>query len=89
MYIGIDIGGTNTRIGLFEDHKTLVNEIEFLTEKNYEKGLEKIVENIRKIAGEVQIHGVGLGVCGVVDIKSEKITISAQLNDWAERPLKK
>ena len=44
MYIGIDIGGTNTRIGLFEDHKTLVKEIEFLTEKTTKKGWRKLLK---------------------------------------------
>jgi predicted NBD/HSP70 family sugar kinase len=57
--IALDIGGTNTRIALFDDPTRLTAAISldpFPTEERYERQLDQITKAIRKITNEVSLN---------------------------------
>ena len=71
--IGIDVGGTTVKIGLFETDGTLLFKWEVPTRK--EEGgryiLEDVAASIREVLTEKEIHfsdilGAGLGIPGPV-----------------------
>ena len=67
---GIDIGGTNTKIGFFDQHGTLLGFHHIATDKNIpaDKFIEKIAQESFALTAKVGIHksdprliGVGAG----------------------------
>lgn len=66
--IGIDIGGTNTRVALIDENMNIVQRVQFSTDVNHpEKTVEKIAETINEFGGKA----VGIGMCcpGPLDLK--------------------
>lgn len=64
MIVGIDIGGTKTRIGFKKGKEILIEE--FLTPKNYEALINFLCEKLSKI----EFKKVVIGIAGTVNIKS-------------------
>lgn len=88
MYIGIDIGGTNTRITSFETLTSPVGEIiKFDTLNIYDEALLKIKESVDKITGG-NIEGVGVGVAAFIDGNKNQIINANNISDWNGRSLK-
>ena len=86
--LGIDIGGTNIRVGFVE--RNIIVRIEKLKIKS--DGLEnEIIEElhslISKFSGE-QIEAIGIGVPGVVDIKKGIVYDVQNIRSWKEVHLK-
>ena len=71
--IGVDLGGTNIKIGIVSDKGKLVKNISIKTEA--EGGPKKVISNIIKgielilIKNKFKIQGIGIGCPGVVSIK--------------------
>lgn len=87
MYIGIDIGGTHTRIVASKSRENVVFD-EFVshnTEKEYEKGVQQIIETIKGFGGTVD--SIGIGIPGYVS-KDGFLFDSMNLPDWNEKPLR-
>lgn len=89
MYIGIDIGGTNTRIGLFETPQKIVNQSTIETNPNYDQGLETIVTEITNLLGDNQLEGIGIGIAGRFDDQKNKIIAAPNLHGWIGNSLAK
>ena len=70
MYtVGIDIGGTNTRIALINDAYEILERIQFCTDTNQPLvTLEKIKNVIQEF--HVEIKGIGLSCPGPLDLKN-------------------
>lgn len=88
--IGLDIGGTDLKIGLVSDSGTIISNIEAPTDGN--KPAKIILENIRNgierllAASRVsmdQIWGIGAGTPGLVDDKGCVIAGSPNMKHWA------
>jgi glucokinase len=63
--IALDIGGTNTRVALFDDptRSTAVTSLDpFLTEERYERQLDQITKAIRKITNRVSLIDPSEGI---------------------------
>lgn len=74
--IGIDLGGTNLRVALVSRSGEIIRKIK-------EPTSEEIIDSIFKAAGALfsdEIAGIGLGVAGLVDRKSNMILISPNLH---------
>lgn len=87
MYIGIDIGGTHTRIVASKSRENVVFD-EFVshnTEKEYEKGVQQIAATIKVFGGTVD--GIGIGIPGYVS-EDQVLYGSINLPDWNERPFR-
>ena len=85
--IGVDIGGTTVKIGLFKAEGELLKKWEIVTDKN-ENGthiLGDIAESIEKVLKEENIskddvHGIGIGVPGPV--KSDGTVVKCVNLGW-------
>lgn len=62
-YIGIDIGGTNTKIGLVSKDYRLITLCKFPTSNNI---LNTLFDEIKILFNENYILGIGIGVAGLV-----------------------
>lgn len=68
IYIGIDIGGTNTRVlALRGFRRQRVTPVVFRTPRNQRAIEAALVKAIRGIVIQGRIAGIGVGVAGVVD----------------------
>tara|TARA_B100000745_G_scaffold89693_1_gene56357 strand:+ start:3628 stop:4473 length:846 start_codon:yes stop_codon:yes gene_type:complete len=87
-YILFDIGGTNTRVAASEDLKTFSEPIKFKTPNDFDLGVEKIVEAVRKLT-DGDIRGVAGDIRGVLNEDKTEMLVDAGnvLTDWEEKPL--
>lgn len=93
IYAGVDVGGTNIKIGLVDIKGMILadNSIKTNKEKGYKGILEDIVADIRVLCEKTgvdyhDIGGIGLGVPGVVDSRTGTVSYSANLG-WRDVPL--
>ncbi|MGM0597894.1 MAG: ROK family protein [Myxococcota bacterium] len=88
--LGIDIGGTNIRFGIFE-HKPkfkLVHQNQFeLKSKKPEKVCDFIHENYNEIRQKYKVHAIGIGIAGMIS-KADMIVINAPNLQWNNFPFK-
>lgn len=76
-YVGIDLGGTNTKIGILNKEGDILKStiIKTLSSEGVDKTLERIWTVIQELAGELKIKrenlkGIGLGIPGPVEEQS-------------------
>lgn len=86
--IGIDIGGTNTRIALIDDKYNIVNRIQFSSDPSNPK------ETITKIAKEIntfnkEIVGIGVSCPGPLDLINGVVLETPNLPGWWNFPVSK
>lgn len=83
MFIVFDIGGTNTRIGISEDGKTITDNTSFLTDAhNYEKNLEAFVTAVNALADGRPIQGMAGGIPGPLIEGGQGIGHAPNLPAW-------
>lgn len=74
--IGIDLGGTNLRVGLVSKDGEMVKRVK-------EPTSEKILDSIFQAAGGLfsdDVAGIGIGVAGLIDRENGKVLISPNLH---------
>ncbi|MDN5343681.1 ROK family protein [Oceanotoga sp. DSM 15011] len=87
MYIvGVDLGGTEIKVGLVDREKGIVRKVSRATE--VDKGPDKIVENIalaiKEVAGDDDFEYVGIGSPGSIDRKKGIVRFSPNFPDWRD-----
>lgn len=85
-YIGIDIGGTKTAYGLFDEKRRLLlrEQRESDDQKDGEEFFAPVVELIRAFMEEAEkrggsVEGIGIGITGFVDFEKGSLTKTASL----------
>lgn len=93
IYAGVDIGGTNIKIGLVDINGKIIADNSIKTEpyEDYKNTLEDIVKDIKLLCSQCgidyhDIAGIGLGVPGVVDSRTGTVSYSANLG-WRDVPI--
>lgn len=87
--LGIDIGGTNIRVGLVENSKlTSIESFEIKKGGTQQEILDSLFRMIGKFDTE-QIEGIGVGVPSVVDIENGIVYDVQNIPSWKEVHLKK
>lgn len=86
--IGIDIGGTNTKIGLVVKGKIQKEKI-LPTEKEPKLSIWAIANAIQEIAGEEGVESIGIGCAGLIDHKKGIVRTPPNLPRWHNFPLKR
>ena len=89
-YIGIDIGGTNIRVGAIDKNENIIFEYKEPTFKGVATSDEfynKIVEFIKKVPGYEQAKAIGIGVPGSVEVQTGKIITSRNVKLLIGYPL--
>jgi glucokinase len=90
--IGIDLGGTNIKAGLFDRQGTVVREI---TRPTGDLAPRSVADSLNHIAGDLvgeakgrwTIHAVGIGVPGGVTVDRRIVTQSPNFPGWIDVPL--
>ena len=87
-YIGIDLGGTNIKGGIYDGEKVLIkNEI-----KTGSINAFKVLDNITLLINQMlhslkleltQVHAIGVGIPGMIDSKNGKVLYSNNLK-WED-----
>lgn len=85
-YIGIDVGGTKTAYGLFDEKRKLLvrRQSESDDQKTGEEFFAPVLEVIREFAEEAErrggtVEGIGIGITGFVDFEKGRLTKTASL----------
>jgi glucokinase len=94
VYIGIDLGGTNVGIGIVDDENKIIYKDLIPTRR--ERGFNRIIEDMVALISRIisinnipkdNIQGIGIGVPGIVDPKSETIIECVNLK-WNNKDIK-
>ncbi|HSL90715.1 MAG TPA: ROK family protein [Ignavibacteriaceae bacterium] len=84
--IGVDLGGTNIKIGIVSSDGKLIRKISIKTEAD--KGPEQIIDNIKSgiktiLKGKTsKIKGIGIGCPGVINVKNGTVENPPNLPGW-------
>ena len=87
MYLFGDIGATRTRLFVTKHFAPPKNWVEFTTPRSYSDFLSQIKKTVTQLGLQTNLKGACVGLPGLLDLKSEKMTIS-QLNSWINKPIK-
>lgn len=88
MYLLFDIGGTNMRIAVSSDGKTIGHAKTVPTPKDFEEGLNTIKQVADELASGQRIEAVAGGVAGPLDKDKTMLVSSPHVGGWVNRPLK-
>jgi glucokinase len=86
-YIAVDIGGTNTRLGLFEslDSTDFVVLAKFPTVQNYEEQIRQIVTAIQN-SGREDLAGIGVSAAARIARDGRTIILAPNLPGYIGKP---
>jgi glucokinase len=95
LFVGVDVGGTNIKIGIVDDDGRTIAKTKFPTMADKEPSLsfDKARESIDKLLEESgrsmdEVAAVGLGTPGPMDIKSGIILTPSNLPGWRNDPVR-
>jgi len=92
--IGVDLGGTNLRIAAVDPQGNLVEKITLGTQvalgrEHVVKGMCNAIEQLsEKYRSSGSLLGIGIGVPGIIDMKTGMVHESPNLPDWADYPVR-
>lgn len=87
--IGMDLGGTNLRCGLVNEHTVSDMHSKRI---NAQASVEEVMEDIFSLAGRLidkSVKAIGIGVPSVVDLEQGIVYDVQNIPSWKEVPLKK
>lgn len=88
--LAFDIGGTNVRMGISTDGKTIETSTEFLTKPDdYDATLKEFAETAEKLAGDKGITGAAGGIPGPLKANNTTIGTAPNLPGWHNKPFAK
>jgi glucokinase len=83
-YVGVDIGGTQLRIGLVDETNTLLEFFSTPVPEDYSHGLNQIIDRVSQFT---DVQGIGVGLPGLVG--KDFLIAANNLPSWVEKPLRK
>ena len=94
--IGIDIGGTNVKLGLVDERGRVLLRDTFRTSRARSRGemLDKLTSHVTALASEtrsrgMRLAGVGIGAPGPIDVERGFVYFFPNIPGWKDTPLKK
>ena len=90
--IGVDLGGTNLRIAAVDPEGNLLEKIVLDTKVTLGRDhvVNDMCEAIQGLATKLRnagpVLGIGIGVPGIIDMKTGMVRESPNLPDWADYP---
>lgn len=87
IYIGVDIGGTNTRIAIFKslDTSDFALIAKFPSHQSYEEQLHQIIARIRSSNIE-NLAGIGISVAARIAKDGRTIIVAPNLPEYVDKP---
>lgn len=89
MYLLFDIGGTNTRVGISSESKTIIRSKIVATPTDFDQGIKVLKQIGDELAPGEKILGVSGGIAGPLDFEKTMLVKSPHLPGWIDKPLKK
>ena len=88
MYIGIDIGASNIRVGLFGDGSSikLLGIKSFSVDNDFDASIQGIISAIKELVPDGNVSGIGSTLNGIVDTKKGLIKDCANVKGWIGKP---
>jgi glucokinase len=92
--IGVDLGGTNLRIAAVNQRGDLMEKVTLGTRVALGKDhvIGEMCDAIRVLAAKYRgagvLQGIGIGVPGIIDLKTGRLRESPNLPGWAETPVR-
>ncbi len=95
--IGIDVGGTNVKLGLVDNRGDVAARLSFST-KNFSATPERLAGALCEGVGALlrkervlkdMVHGVGVGLPGLVDVERGIVRVLPNIVGWKDVPLQK
>jgi glucokinase len=92
--IGVDLGGTNLRIAAVEKQGSLLEKITLGTRVTLgrDRVINDMCDAIQHLAAKHQdsatLEGIGIGVPGIIDMRTGMIRESPNLPGWADSPVR-
>jgi len=94
--LGIDIGGTDTKIGIIETNGSILNKTSIKTnaDEHHEKLIERIFSCVLALLEQKDLTGndislIGVGAPGILDIKNGIIQFTPNMPKWVDVPIVK
>lgn len=88
MNLVFDIGGTNTRVAISEDGKSLKSIKKVFTPGDFDQGMKGLKQVADQLSGGKKIKGVVVGVAGPLDKEKTTLVASPHIRGWVNKPLK-
>lgn len=95
FFVGVDVGGTNTKIGLVDDRGDPLSYVQIKTRpaQGPEDGAARIGQAVREVIERAQldaddVHRVGLAAPGTMDIPAGKFLEPHNLPGWFHFPIR-
>lgn len=95
LFAGVDVGGTNVKIGIVDDEGKIVAQTKFPTQpdKSPQVAIEQAEKELTQLLKTVQydwedVAAVGLGTPGPMDIKAGVILTPTNLPGWHDFPIR-
>jgi glucokinase len=91
--IGIDLGGTNLRIAVVDSTGKILEKITVATESR--RGSDLVIDEMcaaartlaLKFQGSGELAGIGIGIPGIIDMKTGTLRESPNLPGWRDYPV--
>ncbi len=94
-YLGIDVGGTNIKVGLTDDVGTVLGaaKVETDTDEGLKAGIDNLEAAVREVLTKCQVtleqvQGVGLACPGPMDLKTGQLLNLTNLPSWRNIPVR-
>jgi glucokinase len=88
VYVGLDVGGTNIRCALVRGHRIVKRaSLASRADKGCDASLRQIQAAIDGF--DTKIHGIGIGIAGIIDSKRGIVRYSPNMPGWNDVPLVK
>jgi glucokinase len=85
LRVGIDLGGTNVRVGLVNDKGCILEQLQDSTDQqNYNLTISKMIQMVEKATEGKVIDGIGIGSPAPLDYKQGIILRPLHLPGWDE-----
>lgn len=88
MYIVFDIGGTNTRVGISEEGRTIARTVIYETPVSFERGIAMLKKAIASLTGERSVTAIAGGIAAVLDMRRSELVAAPNLPEWTHKPLR-
>jgi glucokinase len=87
MYGYFDIGGTKTRVAVSRDGKSFGEPVKFDTPQDFEEGIHRISEELRKLSGDQVFLAIGGGIAGPLNHERTTLLMAPHLPQWVGKPI--
>ena len=73
MYVGVDIGGTKTRLARFAEDGIIEQSSEFATPQDYATAKDQMIKAVTALMTDRPLKGIGVGAPGVMNYEDDSL----------------